>query len=682
MAASAQKPPSSDLAYDPVGTPPELRDVDYLNQVLRLSPEKTEAYLDELIMKAKNLGIAVSRPSSPDSMDDKRNPSGAESSITVDTNHARTASTGSHGSASTNLTTHSSNIDYPEHLGRIITRKRSRTPTFAQYENYLAQVDPTLNQPKFMSPSTTETESAPSLFSVSTSRSYISLKRGLSKLRRRRRIPPCPGDMVMSCSACREDLEPDQALEKLPCGHSYCPRCLRIMINQATTEESKMPPRCCTQPIPSSTVKSVLSREEQVKFLKAVVQFSTPWEARVFCSNPTCGEFIPPRTKFDPKYPFQAVCRRCKMRVCIMCKRNAHPIGQDCPDDLELDAVLKMGEKSGWRRCYKCRTLVELTQGCTHMTCRCRAQFCYICGAVWDPMVGCPNFCNGEAEMERRRIEEEARVAALVAEEAAKEEVAAKEMAERLEAETRSRDCKEFKALRGEQVKEMERFRVFERKSKWLMWTRHAHQKLAIVEKQSAAIERMKERHAKTSANLEDRQVTAEMELRSTLEQSERNVRIRLKHMEAYCDGLGKNPDTTLPSRIVTERDLRELGQQYNVEKNMKQLHQAKINVMRDRQAKALEELLERQESEMSKLMEKNRREQENLESDFADEEDALTTTFTQRRSTLEKRWELEMEIMRKELENERGLRYASVAPLEWPYDKELLDDGLSAVDE
>lgn len=197
MAASAQKPPSSDLAYDPVGTPPELRDVDYLNQVLRLSPEKTEAYLDELIMKAKNLGIAVSRPSSPDSMDDKRNPSGAESSITVDTNHARTASTGSHGSASTNLTTHSSNIDYPEHLGRIITRKRSRTPTFAQYENYLAQVDPTLNQPKFMSPSTTETESAPSLFSVSTSRSYISLKRGLSKLRRRRRIPPCPGDMVM-----------------------------------------------------------------------------------------------------------------------------------------------------------------------------------------------------------------------------------------------------------------------------------------------------------------------------------------------------------------------------------------------------------------------------------------------------------------------------------------------------
>ncbi|KAI1140699.1 hypothetical protein F5Y05DRAFT_402833 [Hypoxylon sp. FL0543] len=669
------------LASDPDGTPPELSDDDYLTQVLQLSPEKTEAYLNELIMKAKKLGIAISYPSSAASID-KRNPSGAESSVTIDTNHARTVSTGSEGTASTNLTSNSSNNGHLEPTGRVVTRKRSRALTFALYENYLAQVEPNLNQPKFLSPSSTETEPAASILSVSTSRSYLSLKRGFSKLRRKRKNPSYLRNMVMSCSACREDLEPGQTLQKLPCGHSYCPRCLKIMINQATTDESKMPPRCCTQPIPSSIIKSILAREEQSRFLKAVVQFSTPWESRVFCSNTACGEFIPPRTRIDPKYPFQVTCRKCKTRVCIMCKRDAHPIDQDCPDDWELKAVLKMGEKSGWRRCYKCRSLVELTQGCTHMTCRCRAQFCYICGAVWDPVVGCPNLCNGEAEMEARRQAEEDRMAAQAAEEAAKEEAAAREMAEMIEAEGRTKHCEEFKALHEEQLKEMERFQTFERKSKWLMWTRHAHQKLALVEKQSAAIDRMKERHAKTSANLEDRQVAAEMELRSTLEQSEKNVRIRLKHMEAYCDGLGKNPDAAMPSRVVTERDLRELGQQYNVEKNMKQLHQAKINVMRDRQAKALEELLERQESEMSKLTEKNRKELESLESDFADDEDALTTTFAQRRSELDKRWEIEMEILRRELENERGLKYAPMKPIEWPHEEESLEDGLPAVDE
>ncbi|KAI2617065.1 hypothetical protein GGR54DRAFT_210286 [Hypoxylon sp. NC1633] len=680
---AAFKPPSFlDLAYGPDGTPPELKDADYSNQVLLLSPETTEAYLDGLITKATNLGIAISRPSSAASIDDKRNPSGAQSSITVDTNHARTTSTGSEGSASTNITSHSSNNGSPNPSTRVLTRKRSRALTFALYENHLVQVDPILKQPKFLSSSPTETESTPSIFSVSTSRSYLSIKRGLSKLRHRRKTPPYPGDMAMSCSACREDLQPDQTLQKLPCGHSYCARCLRIMINQATAEESKMPPRCCTQPMPGSTIRSILSREEQNQFLKAIVQFSTPWESRVFCSNPACEEFIPPRSRIDPKYPFQAVCRKCKTRVCVMCKRGAHPIGQDCPDDWELEAVLKMGEKSGWRRCYKCRTLVELAQGCTHMTCRCRAQFCYICGAVWDPMVGCPNFCNGEAEMERRRLEEEARVAKLAAEEEAKQEAAARETAERLEAEARTQACEEFKALRAEQVKEMERFQTFERKSKWLMWTRHAHQKLSLVERQSAAIERMKERHAKTSANLEDRQVAAEMELRSTLEQSERNVRIRLKHMEAYCDGLGKVPDANMPSRTVTERDLRELGQQYNVEKNMRQLHQAKINVMRDRQAKALEELLERQQDEMGKLSEKNRKESENLESYFADEEDALTMTFSQRKRTLGKRWKLEAEVIRKELEIERGVKYSPIDCLEWPRENDFLEDCLPAVDE
>jgi hypothetical protein len=183
-------------------------------------------------------------------------------------------------------------------------------------------------------------------------------------------------------------------------------------------------------------------------------------------------------------------------------------------------------------------------------------------------------------------------------------------------------------------------------------------------------------------ANLEDRQVQAEIELRGTLEQSERNVRIRLRHMEAYCTGLGKNSYPGMPKRLVTERDLRELGQQYNLEKNMRQLHQAKINVMRDRQAKALEELQERQEEELHKFLEKNRTELEVLESTFSDEEDTFAVTLHRRRQTMDKRWNLSMRILQKEKEAKTGLKFSVLGPLEWPPERDSSDGALSAVAE
>ncbi|KAI1114664.1 hypothetical protein F5Y14DRAFT_413270 [Nemania sp. NC0429] len=665
-------------ATTPPSSLPELRDADYLNEVLQLSADNQEAYLDRLVLQAANLGISFPRSPSTTSIPDNYNSSGVESDSTPDATRARTVSTASRESGSTALTSHSSDTNGHRHSGNILTRRRSRGLTFVQYESYLAHFKLSSGQPKFLpSPPTL---SAPSLFSVGKRKGYKILCESVSRLRGRKEMAASPEALVGSCSACREEVKASQQLQKLPCGHSYCSTCLRIMINQATAEESNMPPRCCAQPIPSPVVKSILSREEQTKFLKAVLQFSTPWESRVFCSNPSCGEFIPPRAKVDPKHPFNVICRKCRTRVCVMCKKDAHPNGQDCPNDFELDAVLQIGEKSGWRRCYKCRTLVELTYGCTHMTCRCRAQFCYICGAVWDPVVGCPNFCNGDEEMERRRLEEEERIAALEAEEILKQEAAAREAAEELEAEERTRNCTELKTLRAEQLKEMDRFGSFEQKSKWDLWSRHARQKAALNAKHKAAEEKMLERHAKTSANLEDRQVVAEMEFRNSLEQREKNVRIRLKHMEAYCDRLGHNPTSEMPSRVVTERDLRELGQQYNLEKNMKQLHEAKINVMRDRQAKASEALLERQEGEVGRLREKNAKEVEHLESDFADEEDALVMTFGARQSVLGKRWRLEMEIKRKELENERGVRYNLLPPLEWPQNKEVYEDGFAAM--
>jgi len=424
-----------------------------------------------------------------------------------------------------------------------------------------------------------------------------------------------------------------------------------------------------------------MNREEQGMFLKSVQQFSTPWESRIFCPHPSCGEFIPPRTKIDPKAPFEVVCRKCRTRACSTCKRAAHAFGQDCPADWELDQVLEMGENAGWRRCYKCRTLVELAQGCSHITCRCKAQFCYICGAVWDPVVGCPNYCNGEVELERRRIEEEARIEQLELEKAAKEKAEKEEAEEKAAAEKRTADNLELNNLRARQINERDRFSAFERKMKWIMWTRHGRAKLDIFDRYGELQNKMKERHARTAAHLEDRQVAAEMELRSSLKQSERSVQIRLRHMEAYCDGLGRSANGTNPARIVTERDLRELGQQYNLRDDLERLHQSKINVMRDKQTKQMEHLVQRQEEEMEKLGMKQNEELDALVDDLSFEEEGFVKLFVDRRARLKWRWAIVEEIERKKLEGVKGERYAPMPPVEW-VNLSAKQEGLPVVEE
>jgi hypothetical protein len=215
---------------------------------------------------------------------------------------------------------------------------------------------------------------------------------------------------------------------------------------------------------------------------------------------------------------------------------------------------------------------------------------------------------------------------------------------------------------------------------KWLMWTRHGQLKINVLDRYGDLQSKMVERHAKTAAHLEDRQVAAEMELRTSLKQSERSVQIRLRHMEAYCDGLGRSSSGLNPARVVTERDLRELGQQYNLRDDLERLHQSRINVMREKQSKQMEQLLARQEEEVEKLVQKQNEELDAQEEMFAAEEDKFMQLFRARRQRLKRRWVLVEELTRRRLEKETGLKFAKLPELDWPDPEAAGDAPLEAV--
>ncbi|CDO75745.1 hypothetical protein BN946_scf184921.g21 [Trametes cinnabarina] len=59
----------------------------------------------------------------------------------------------------------------------------------------------------------------------------------------------------------------------------------------------------------------------------------------------------------------------------------ALPLDDRSPEDQE---ALRLMKAENWRRCPNCSYIVELTHGCNHITCRCKTEFCFRCGALWD----------------------------------------------------------------------------------------------------------------------------------------------------------------------------------------------------------------------------------------------------------------------------------------------------------
>ncbi|KAI0997992.1 hypothetical protein K3495_g10199 [Podosphaera aphanis] len=181
---------------------------------------------------------------------------------------------------------------------------------------------------------------------------------------------------MLECSVCIDKFYPHKAV-RLECtdGHIYCKACLKHRFILSITDETLFPPKCCGNLIPISLVEDVMTPDESKRFYEAEEEYSTL--NRVYCSRPSCGRFISPKFVVNDL----AHCNDCDHETCIHCKREAH-IGE-CPADEALQSFMAYASEQHWKRCFKCQAMVERLHGCNHMTCRCKAEFCYRCGVKW-----------------------------------------------------------------------------------------------------------------------------------------------------------------------------------------------------------------------------------------------------------------------------------------------------------
>lgn len=172
---------------------------------------------------------------------------------------------------------------------------------------------------------------------------------------------------------------------------------------------------------------------------------------------------------------------------------------------------------------------------------------------------------------------------------------------------------------------------------------------------------------------LEGRQLEDELKQQREHETEKRAIHTRLKHMEAYCQTpspphsptnppieLRASEDSlrSLPERHVTQQHYENLAQAYHLRDNMDDLHASKINVLRGKQKKALQNFILKKEREVKQMENDHGKELDSIDREYARQEAEIREEFEMKRSKLEARWKLQALIERTKMERNTGLKY------------------------
>lgn len=201
--------------------------------------------------------------------------------------------------------------------------------------------------------------------------------------------PPDPPTEIQDCLICVQEIPVGKAVSCTG-GHDYCHECMLELFRRAVATEADFPAKCCTEPLPVELIILFAPADLVRQYRAKEIEHNTT--DRTYCSRPNCSAFLPSTAIRGNR----AACPACGTQTCSACKGQFH--NGACGRAADA-AVLALGEREGWRRCPRCRTLVEQAGGCNHMSkccimstiklrlilvgCPCDAEFCYRYGSEW-----------------------------------------------------------------------------------------------------------------------------------------------------------------------------------------------------------------------------------------------------------------------------------------------------------
>ncbi|GMH27740.1 hypothetical protein Nepgr_029583 [Nepenthes gracilis] len=203
-----------------------------------------------------------------------------------------------------------------------------------------------------------------------------------------------------SCSICREDWS-SLMIVTLKCSHKFCSHCLRTYVD-GKIQTGQLPIRCpqlrCKYLISSSDCKMFLPLVTYDSLERAIAEDNALSSEKTYCPYPNCSVLLDPRECYSAWASSSSQsdnscveCPACQRFLCVDCGVPWHtslsceeyqnlPLEERDASDLTLH---RLAQDRRWRRCQQCHRMIELTQGCFHMTCWCGHEFCFSCGAEY-----------------------------------------------------------------------------------------------------------------------------------------------------------------------------------------------------------------------------------------------------------------------------------------------------------
>lgn len=205
---------------------------------------------------------------------------------------------------------------------------------------------------------------------------------------------------LIECSHCGEDKHLSKMIE-MDCSHNLCFDCMCMYV-KSKVRSSRVPMKCpqlrCNHYISNSVCRSFLPSTSFESLEGALTETEARNLWRFSCPFPDCSMLLHTHHRSSSRESsyiqsniYCIECPECCRLVCSRCQVPWHS-SMRCEEyqNLPLDerniediTMHQLAQRNSWRRCRQCRQVLELVEGCYHVSCRCGHEFCFSCGAEY-----------------------------------------------------------------------------------------------------------------------------------------------------------------------------------------------------------------------------------------------------------------------------------------------------------